>query len=363
MSNKYFINKKGSVSLFVVIFFSLLATVLVAGFVRVAVKEQQATLARNLSQSAYDASQAGIEDAKRVIIKLKDECTGVSNTACDTLRDNINSQECNKAPSLLNSTSPSTTEIEVKNTNYTYNQAYTCVTITNNTDDFLGSLNPDATKIIPLIGESPFTNVKLEWFTKSNTTDGSSLYLGTFSSNPSSLDSNSPPFLAVRFIQSPESGFSLTNLDSTDSFSRLFIKPSNGGNSSASSSSDPWNPIKSAPIEATCDSGFPNGYACSINLSLPSLKAVSLLEIKALYKNTDYRVSLYNSTSLVKFKGVQTKIDSTGRANDIFRRVETRLESASIDAYPTSAVEVEGNFCKNFSLTTVASNPFADCSP
>jgi len=364
MSVKFFyINKRGSVSLFVVIFFSLLATVMVAGFVRVAIKDQQATLARNLSQSAYDASQAGIEDAKRVITE-KDACGSLSSTKCDNLRTKINSTSCNEANSLLkNPSTPSTNEIRVENANYSYNQAYTCVTIENNTQDFLGSLNADSTKIIPLIGESTFDKIKLEWFTKLNSGGNTVTFPNYLIYNPVSIDTATPPFLAVRLIQSPDNISSLNFLNSNTYFSRIFLRPNTSGSNALNFTSDAPESIKPIPYDATCDPSFASGYACSINLNLPATQNNSLIELKSIYKNTDYRVTLYSGNNAVKFKGVQTKIDSTGRANDIFRRVETRLETTSIEAYPTSAIEVEGNFCKNFSLTTVASNPYSDCTP
>jgi hypothetical protein len=57
----------------------------------------------------------------------------------------------------------------------------------------------------------------------------------------------------------------------------------------------------------------------------------------------------------MKFSGVQSIVDSTGRANDLFRRVEARLEM--IDTYfpmPDAALTLSGdgnNLNKSFYVT------------
>ena len=79
--------------------------------------------------------------------------------------------------------------------------------------------------------------------------------------------------------------------------------------------------------------------------------------------DTSFSVKLLNCTSddeckTVKFVGVQTKVDATGRANDLFRRVEARVELQDV-SFPLAKYGLnvygdgndEGSIFKNYWAT------------
>ena len=60
--------RKGATSMIVIIFFTLLAGILVLSFVSIMVMNISESTNFNLSQSAYDSALAGIEDAKVMLL-------------------------------------------------------------------------------------------------------------------------------------------------------------------------------------------------------------------------------------------------------------------------------------------------------
>ena len=56
--------KQGGVSIFAVIAACILAAVIMGSFIRLAIRDQGQSSMQDISQSAYDSAQAGVEDAK-----------------------------------------------------------------------------------------------------------------------------------------------------------------------------------------------------------------------------------------------------------------------------------------------------------
>jgi hypothetical protein len=93
---------------------------------------------------------------------------------------------------------------------------------------------------------------------------------------------------------------------------------------------------------------------------------MAYLRLSTLYNASHFMVKLYNTdtgSSLVRFKGVQPQVDSTGRANDMFRRVQALVELKGVVTYPEAAVDIAGNLCKNFLITDTESHYVNKCTP
>lgn len=379
-------NYKGAVSLFVVVFTTLLITIITVSFIRITIVSEQQSSSVDLSKSAYDSAQAGVEDAKRALIEYEKICTDRPASECSLAKDKINSTTCNTPLSLIYNNIDVNSEIIIRQaeSDAALDQAYTCVTITSDTEDFLGKISADDSKTVPLRGVSYFDRVKIDWFTSSNIGGGvTSIKLESQPSIPFPLYENKnypkerPPILRAQLVQ-VGSEFVVEDISSPNYANAVFLYPvkttqlrdedyKGTSTSFAAAGGARLTPTKSpSPVECR-KSLVSGGYACTVIILLPDVSGSrnAMLQLMPLYNSADFRVQLYKENQLVKFANVQPNIDSTGRANDLFRRVQVRVERPDTFPYPNAALEVGGNVCKNFSITDNQSeyDSIGECNP
>lgn len=357
-------NFRGAVSLFIVIFTTLLITVITVSFVRIMVTGQQEATSSDLSQSAYDSAQAGVEDAKRAIMHyIKSGYDG---------QTDINSTKCNEAVVDYAGVTENSGRVSVGDN---ANQYYTCVTISMNTSDYEGYLARNSSKIIPLVGESDFNAVQIQWYTDEDL-GGESLQAFSNTTTNYPLFSNwtlsTPSMMRAQFIQFNSSSFQLSDFDKGDYASTMFLYPKK--NSAASEVNSL--PLNQSRVQSTSPSGIncfspttsSSGYACTARLTgINGGSGQSVfLNLTALYNSANYKITLYNTNTdpatVINFNGVQPEIDSTGQADDLLRRVKVRVETLNSSfIYPEAAVDMTSDFCKNFMVTTSSYKDYGSC--
>lgn len=355
----------GAVAIFSVVFATLLIMIVTVGFMMLMIGDQRQSTNSDLSESAYDSALTGVEDAKRLIIAYAD-CKGNSSTRCNNIRSVFTGAELKTdcygiADAGFGSVENGETLIAQSETDKELNQAYTCVEVTMNTLDYLGELSDKGSgTLIPLqsAGGAQFNRLKISWFTQ-NDVGGPNVTLRTGVALPrlTAWGPTTPPIVRATVIQ-PDGNISLDDLNETDSAATLFLYPNTIGNTTFQTSLDvrdhDGGDGSEAPLPVRCvDSLVIAAYSCEATIELGGNTTSAYLLLAALYNSTQYRVELFNSSDdPVRFNGTQPMVDSTGRASDIFRRVESRVELVGTTlAYPTTAVSVAKNFCKTFSVT------------
>lgn len=406
-SNKNF--KKGGVSIFIVIVVGVLVSIMSASFLRLMFRDQEQASKLDLSQSAYDSAQAGVEDAKRFLRIFRSACSNPSSGRvvfekvpynCNAMRDAIQNESCYTLATAGIGNPSGETIIQTTSgaggasNDASLNQAYTCVKLKMNTADFLGRTNDGTPSVINLKGATAFNRVRIRWHSRENMTNGNNISLESLS-NPSvrpRIDSrnwrnqNRPAILKAQFYgYIPGVGGSSSIMDTPypddgNGASEMLFYPTNSISALSSNLSNmPTVRRNESSSQATTDYTFTrcsdrmdansNAYACETTVNIGRVRGVQpsdvlYLRLTPLMNDSNFKVELLNGDTVVDFAGVQPKVDSTGRANTQLRRVESRIGFNDTNfPVPLFSAQTENEkepLCKDFSVTRL-SNSNVNC--
>jgi hypothetical protein len=360
----------------------MLLTIVTIGFIKLMIMDQRQSSNNDLSQSAYDAALAGVEDAKRVVRAAQ---TG-NIQAAGVLSGPIN---CNMvaASGVVGGSSSGETIIKTgTDAGKKFDQAYTCVKITMKSQDFIYKSIEEKSQIVPLRATGSFNKISIEWYRRDdesnlNGANAANTEISTSGDLPakSNWNANSPQLMRVQLIN-PGSTFNLAALDSTGVTS--FLRPNvlrsdvasqNGTAVSGKISDHPrstdGNEHNNGTSVVSCSKTFKfsGEYSCKAVIDVDEIPAGSetaFLRLLPIYKGGSVKISLQKTDgTIVNFDGVQPIVDSTGRASDLFRRVEARLQIGDDFAYPNNAVELKNSLCKDFSVSGGGSATAGRCKP
>lgn len=371
--------EKGFVSLFTVIFFMLLITIITVGFLRIMAAEQRQSLDNDLTASAQAAAQSGVEDAKRAILKY--------NSLPDTdplkaqLATALTSTSCNALFSSAAIRSALNLDINGSINNQSgLNEYNTCLSVDLTTPDYVGSASTGKSEFIPLEAESnnQYEQVMVSWHLASQTvgTDGDGqpsayapgLLLPPVTGGNSWSTGGYPAYLRVELFGYPDGNFNRSKMDGL--VSTVFLVPNASNNAAAVDSATPIDlgavdprgadKTKLNLIGVRCNGTPPNvpigTYACSARLQLqngqPSTSNNYYLRVTPLYSSTHFRVQmLHSGSTVINFNGVEPLVDSTGRASDVFRRIQSRIRLDNTADLPEYSAESAGDVCKNMQVS------------
>lgn len=397
--------------MFVVMFTMIILSIIAIGFTRLVISEATKTTNTDLSQSAYDSALAGIEDAKMALLQyhqcLDDGFRAKANSTnrCEKLiyemQEGIRKSDCSTVSNVLGREAKDSTENsvviqETQNSNDPGNntkmlQAYTCVTIQEDLDDYRTTLDSTSRlRIIPIrsANHKDISKISIEWYSKNNGNGSNYKVCGSTDSNgiqnfyPANKcngGEQTPPVLAVRLIQTGET-FDLSELSTSKKHAsgvgtdtgQVYLVPErllNSGTANNTVDKSVWgesaNKGSNTATQVKCKIGE---WFCKTDLMLPNTfdnasgeaknDANTYLLVSLPYgsPNTDISVKVWSNGphgyELNEFTGVQARIDSTGRANDLYRRVETRVELVdTYFAYPEFEITMRGGSDSSFKKT------------
>jgi len=296
-------------------------------------------------------------------------------------------------------------------------QAYTCVKINTKLSDYRSSLseeNPTRAVRVKLANTvaNNIKKVKISWYSSA---DGSDLAFTNTNASATkvqfptlrSAKAATPPTIAVGLVQTTNT-FNLSDFDKVKNGATnrgtVFLVPTDSSTMASKSLADNYigtyvngenvltsaqvsksndRSVKNLPYVVYCPRDLTSEFACSLTMDLPDAIGgarsdetfMLVMSIPYGQPNTDFAMEFFcgNNSSCgamtidgspvasgqAVLEGVQVNIDSTGRANSFYRRVEARLDSAdTYFPYPLYAVELLDNTLgknlleKNMTVTT-----------
>ena len=408
--------KKGAASFYIVAFSTLILVVIATSFAMVIMSEISRSMNDDLSQSAYDSALAGVEDAKIFYSNYR-RCAEAGTTVynpgdafphagslCEKIMWYMANPSCDMVGQTLYGESGEITVGDVAGSVVSMNQAYTCVQLIKDLDDYRSSLGSRTGTYVKTIrtgirdgGTNTVDKIRISWYSvkgvtnpvNRNNIDNTNVAFQSLST----VTAAAPPTLEVQIVQTA-AAFNLTDFDETvidgdnsetnratmylvptiDTFKADGTVDSSGADIASSSNSNDnhigaWNgtintlskeqvartndrTVMKKPFMVYC-SGDDEFY-CSAEINLPNAIGETgrandtfLVSVAIPYKDpdTDFRLELICTdgsgcgggemvtlpgggiSDVVKMRITQVAIDSTGRANDLYRRVETRLET------------------------------------
>ncbi len=342
--------KKGAASIYAVVFVTLLLGIVAVSFVRLILRGSSDTTNNELASSSRDSALAGVEDAKRAVDLYLQNTSLADPTKCDFVS------------TILYGTSDEVKISETSTGNSRTEQAYTCVIVDPSVEEYKGYLDNSSTvAIIPLKYNSPSGPDKIEFSWQLNNNNTSSItypnqsYFENKDKQSASASELIAPVISLEYVQASQTLDPVADYEPYKPNSSVHIlTPVSGASSPSLSFTRNDSPIDRTKVHCTTT----NEYICSVTVSLPSdhtdkdkYLIVSLpYGIASTGSQTDFKVRmLKNDGTPVNFFGVQILVDSTGRANDLYTRLEVRLNNVDPNfPYPQFAVQTNGDLEKQF---------------
>jgi hypothetical protein len=347
-------NERGMVSFVVVIIFLTIISLIVVGFAQVSRRNSRETLDRQLASQAYYAAETGINDAMNKIAILLNSGNPIPPQKTCNVADTPSS--IGGGYTRLNG------QVDPANPDV----LYSCLLVNPVPSDLQYTDVDDNSVVIPLSlvdasgNPVPLGGIDIKWEKAASATGSLSDCSGTVFTHPPAGNWNCPLAL-MRADIVPIDGTSLNSAaEAAKNTMTLFLYPSND---SAATATMAWS--SSAPnIYGT---GAPQGIgrraSCTdqeCHFTLTGMNGINnaYMRLRAIYVPSA-TVTITSTTSGTGFANAQVAIDSTGKAQDVLRRILVRSSIAggtganrsSSKGFSDYALQAEDSICKRYEMS------------
>lgn len=334
-------NQQGFVSIIVAMVLIAIITLVTLGFAYLARQNQRNAMNRQLSSQAFYAAESGVNDAVRNLASLS------------------STNDCANTSQVGNGVINESTKVQ-----------YTCVLVnTQPTSLIYDSVSDKASTVAHITTSVPVANIKVSWsdpggsqvFAPNSTASSFPLpNQPTFSSSvcPAGCDIATASFpnnigiLRTTIIPSSAA----TSTDSLLNGSQtIFMYPA-AHTASSSGTSVAFRSGGALTTEGIFASGrcFSTNTPRSCNVIVTGINSSDFyIRMRSLYKPVSVTIQAYqnsDNSGLLPISGAQVMIDSTGKAQDVVRRIQVRVPLNPGYYFPEYAIETGNTICKRMSV-------------
>lgn len=325
----------GMVSIMVTMVLMIVISLIVLGFAQISRRNQREVLDRQLSTQAFYAAESGVNDVRNLVQQAYSTGTTVpAKTGCDA-----GSGATQAFYGSLNSTLSTANSV-----------SYSCIMV-NPTPTSLVYNNVSTNSILVPVQSangSAINNITLTWQSKLTTNTPLNGCPANTSSVFSATSNWSCGYGVLRFDLVPTGGGLSTNglLTSTMTSFLVPIQAAGVGNGQGSIgfAADRSNGNTVSSVGCT-------NSQCSMTITGLSGTQYAM-RISSLYQDASLQISAQNGATSLPLQNAQVVIDSTGKAQDVLRRIQVHvpISPTSHNQLPDYALESTDSVCKRFSV-------------
>lgn len=337
--------QQGMVAIMVTAIIMVIMSLITLGFARLVQREQRQGLDSQLSTQAFYAAESGVN---AVAARITDATPAPEKPDCDVTTYNNGEID------------PATPDVR-----------FTCIMIDPTPDSLVfnnGSIKSDRSKVVPIIASPGVNSMFFRW-TDANPTRVNFDNSCSIENRNSATDwaaANRVGMLQVDIIPvsiAVPAAFDRETV--TNNTATLMFYPCGGGTAASvpyssfvSGNASGANRGNVAPVNCN-GSVTPPSYRCNIEVTGLPAGTDFYVRVKSVYSDLNVEINGESAAGVrSSFANAQVVVDSTGRANDVLRRVQVRLPIYKQYTIPEAALQSQNGICKRYTIVgSVVSNP------
>ena len=326
----------GMVAIMVTLILMIVISLIVLGFAQISRRNQRQALDRQLSTQAFYAAETGVnETSERIKQAIASGEAVAEKDDCDVDAGGFYTSLMAKA--VIDNDA---------------NVEYTCVMVNPTPASLVYSSVGTTGTVVPLIATSGnISSIRLTWQSKAGSANPEAL-CATGTGNVMPPTTNWPcGYGVLRFDLAETAGAALsfdTLRNRTMTSFIIPLRPTGAGNTTMANFS-PGGGNNKLGTRCTNDE-------CTYVINFPTPMSQYYMRVSSIYKNVSLQITAHDAPNgggnAIQLQGAQAVIDSTGKAQDVLRRIQVRIPTtaSSTNLLSDYALQSTEAICKRFSV-------------